>query len=132
MSDILDKLRQKREIRNRIAELNQEKTFILRIKQAIEMIELWLNEAMEWWESEHAAYQAIDLEPDINVVDSFEGLAAERLAMDFPGIVEEIGGIKEEVSGVIGAIAGQYAIMDEYVEKLDAQIDELYAQLAAL
>lgn len=132
MSDLLDKLRQRREILSKIADLNRKKKSVLLTKEYIETCRLYMNAAMERWESDYAAYREAELAPAIKVTDSFEGLAAEQLALDFPVTVGEIRDIATEVSGVIGAIADQLTKIDEYVEKLNAQIEELYAELAAL
>lgn len=132
MGDFWDILKQKMEIRSEIADLNHKKDVILLTRGHIETAGLYMNAAMERWESDYEAYNKIELAPAINVTDSFEGLAAEQLALDFPVTVEEISNIAAEVSGVIGSIADQLTQIDEYVKTLDDRIAELHAQLEAL
>lgn len=132
MGDLWDKLKRRREIMSEISALNREKELILLTKEYIETSRLYMNSAMERWELDYTAYSGIELAPDIKVEDSFEGMAAEQLALDFPVTVIEISSIATEVSGVIGAIADQLTKIDEYVETLDIKIDELYARLAEL
>lgn len=132
MGDLWDKIKRRREIMQKIAKLNRKKELVLLTKEYIETSRLYMNTAMERWELDYTSYSGIELAPDIKVEDSFEGLAAEQLALDFPVTVEEISSIATEVSGVIGAIADQITKIDEYVKTLDVEIEKLYAQLAAL
>ncbi len=132
MSDFWENLQARRELKKQIDEISNEITMLERIKTAIERIRLQIEEGIEDWEAEYAQYINLDLTEDIQVINSFEGKAAEDLAFNFPPIVKEINEADGKVSTVVSAIGDQLIKIDEYMEILKTKRDELYTQLEAL
>ncbi len=132
MSDFWENLQARRELKKQIDEISNEITMLERIKTAIERIRLQIEEGIEDWEAEYAQYINLDLTEDIQVINSFEGKAAEDLAFNFPPIVKEINEADGKVSTVASAIGDQLIKIDEYMEILKTKRDELYTQLEAL
>lgn len=132
MSDFREKLQARRELRKQIDEIDNEITMLERIKTAIEYIRLQMEEGIEDWGTGYTQYTNLDLTEDIQVTDSFEGKAAEDLALNFPPIVKEINEADGKATEVVSAIGDQLTKIDEYIETRKAARDELYAQLEAL
>lgn len=109
-----------------------EKCRMKNIKLSIERIRLQIEGSIEDWETEHTQYVSLDLTEEIQILNSFEGKAAEDLALNFPPIVEEITAADGKAAEVASAIGDQLTKIDDYIEILKAKRDELYAQLEAL
>lgn len=132
MSDFREKLQARRELRKQIDEIDNEITMLERIKTAIEYIRLQIEEGIENWDTEYTQYTNLDLAEDIQMTDSFEGKAAEDLALNFPPIVKEINEADGKATEVVSAIGDQLTKIDEYIGTRKAARDKLYAQLEAL
>ncbi len=122
----------KKELKRKISEINNEITMLENIKLSIERIRLQIEGSIEDWETEHTQYDSLDLTEEIQILNSFEGKAAEDLALNFPPIVEEITAADGKAAEVASAIGDQLTKIDDYIEILKAKRDELCAQLEAL
>lgn len=87
---------------------------------------------LDYWTTEYNNYCNIDLSPDITVTDSFEGLAAEQLALDFPPMINEINNIADQMSEVALKIGNQISKIDTYIGELKDKIALLNSELEAL
>ena len=95
-----------------------------------------MSEKVSVWASQYESYSLLDLAPDIQVTDSFEGTSAQQLALDVPTTVEAMANAASHMSELLPGIADQVQKIEEYVEELQlkkqgiqAQIDALLAQL---
>lgn len=132
MGDFLERLKKRIAIQKEINEIRHKIGVAERIKSSLTQLKLQMNAELDCWNEQYAEYIKLDLAPDIKVVDSFEGQAAEQLALDFPVAVTEINDISGQISEVVTGVDDQIAKIDEYIEKLNAQIATLLSRLEAL
>lgn len=132
IGESLEKLQRRREIQNKIADLRGEIGKKEMIRFSFEQYQTRISEELENWDMKYEEYMGIDLGPDIKVIDSFEGMAAEQLVLDFLPVVTEINDIAGKMSEVLSGIADQISKIDTYIEKLNVEIAELRCQLEAI
>lgn len=132
IGESLEKLQRRREIQNKIADLRGEIGKKEMIRFSFEQYQTRISEELENWDMKYEEYMGIDLGPDIKVIDSFEGMAAEQLVLDFLPVVTEINDIAGKMSEVLSGIADQISKIDTYIEKLNVEIAELLCQLEAI
>lgn len=132
MDAFWEKLAKKREIRDKINKLEKEIRTVENIKTLMESIKNQMSKEQEQWELKHGEYMGLELAPYIKVIDSFEGVAAEQLALDFPQTVTDIENISAQITEILTGIADQILKIDDYIAELQIQVDALYAELDAL
>lgn len=130
--DYFEKLQRRREIQNKIDEVRGKIGIMEHIKFSFEQAKSRISSELENWDMKYEQYMSSDLGPDIYVKDSFEGMAAEQLVLDFPPAVAEINEIAGKMSEVSSGIMEQVSKIDTYIEKLNAEIEELFCQLASI
>lgn len=102
------------------------------IKHSYNECKRQINTALEEWDMQYRIYCDMDLAPDIMMVNSFEGTAAEQLAIEVPQVIEGILSASGQMAAVLSGIEDQILKIDEYIDELKAQKAELLEQLAAL
>lgn len=132
MSDFWEKLQARRELKRKIDEIDNEITMLRRVKEEIERIQLQMEDGIDDWDTEYTRYKQLELAEDIQVTESFEGKAAEELALNFPPCVKEINEADGQAAGVVSAIGDQLTEIDEAIETRKITLEDLYAQLEAL
>ncbi len=132
MEDFIDKIKVSLELKERIRKLKKEIDGLESVKESIGWYGEQITTSMEDWELQYGEYTQLDLAPDINVTDYFEGMAAEQLALDVPPAVTEINDLYSSMSEVMAGIGDQIPKIDEYITELNEQITELNNQLDAL
>lgn len=132
MSDFWEKLQARRELKSKIDEINNEITTLKIIKDEIERIQLQMEDEIDDWNTEYTRYKQLELAEDIQVTESFEGKAAEELALNFPPCVKEINEADGQAAGVVSVIGDQLTKIDEAIETRKTTLDDLHAQLEAL
>lgn len=130
--DYLERLKRKIEIIGRISDLRGEISEVENIKSSMMTIKKQINTEQDNWTSKLREYNELELSPEINMKDNFEGLAAQQLAIDFPIHVVEINTINGQMSGVMCAIDDQISKIDEYIEKINEEIRSLQSELDSL
>ncbi|MBR5799866.1 MAG: hypothetical protein IKY23_07365 [Lachnospiraceae bacterium] len=119
-------------LRNRIGEINSEITKMREIIYFYQDIKRSIQEKAEAWGREYARYGALDLAPNIQVTDSFEGMAARQLSMDVPQTVDRIQLNSCLMSDLIPGIADQIKKIEDYIVERELEKQRLQAQIDAL
>lgn len=132
IGDGIDKLLKKAELHREISGLRGDVQLMGNIKSSFEKVKTKINSELESWDSKREEYMGLDLAPDINILNSFEGMAAEQFALDFPPMVTEIEGIAGQMSNVVSEIGNQILKIENYIEELNSKITTLTCQLNAL
>ena len=127
-----DNLKAKIEIKNKISKLRSKILKMEALKMSLGRNETKISTEIDNWDLKLGEYQNLDLAPDINVEDSFEGMAAEQLALEIPPTVTEINNIAGQMSEVLSGIAHQVEKIDDYIEKILREIALLQAEYDAL
>lgn len=131
-SDLLEKMRIRREIMAKIQKLQSEINKMRDLVQEFQGEGRTIGMAMDNWDGRYGMYQSSGLAPDIHITGSYEGSTAETFARELPQAVSELGAICGQMQAVAGGIQDQVSRLEEYIEKLTIKIRELQAQLAAL
>lgn len=135
ITDWLAEQRKREEInrlKRQIDEINSEIRIMLELKQSYYDCKNAINTSLDSWNQAYETYNGIDLAPDIQVPESFEGVAAQQLALDVTLTVTEIADSAQKVGGLISGIDDQITKLTAYIEKLNGQIRGLQAQIAAI
>lgn len=119
-------------LKRQIEEINSEIRNMLELKQSYYDCKNAINTSLDSWNQAYEAYKGIDLAPDIQVPESFEGVAAKQLALDVPTTVTEMADSAQKVGGLLSGIDDQITKLTAYIEKLNGQIRGLQAQIAAI
>ena len=130
--DYLERLKRKIEIIGEISDLRGKVSEVENIKSSMMTIKKQIDTEYENWTSKLREYNELELSPEINMKDNFEGLAAEQLALDFPIHVVEINAINGQMSVVMCAIDDQISKIDEYIDKINEEIRALQNELDSL
>lgn len=130
--DFLEKLQKRSEINRKIGDLMDKIYKVQRIRNEIERVKGQIDRESELWETEYGIYQNSSLAEDIMMVNHFEGLAAEQLAVGFPDEVGKININAGKTAEVSAGIEHVLSAIDTYIELLNAKIAALRSELAAL
>lgn len=132
MEEFMEKWRKKREIQNKIDELGDLITEVRNVKEEMARIKRQINLEIDNWEMKYSEYLKLELAPEIRIINSFEGLAAEQLALDMPPMVTEINDAAGKVIEIVSGIDDQIGKIEEYIEELNRAINDLKSQMEAL
>lgn len=128
----MEKLQKRSEINRKIGDLMDKIYKVQRIRNEIERVKGQIDRESESWETEYGIYQNSSLAEDIMMVNHFEGLAAEQLAVGFPDEVGKININAGKTAEVSAGIEHVLSAIDTYIELLNAKIAALRSELAAL
>ncbi len=128
----MEKLQKRSEINRKIGDLMDKIYKVQRIRNEIERVKGQIDRESELWETEYGIYQNSSLAEDIMMVNHFEGLAAEQLAVGFPDEVGKININAGKTAEVSAGIEHVLSAIDTYIELLNAKIAALRSELAAL
>lgn len=131
-SDLLEKMRIRRELMAKIQKLQREISIIRELMQEFQGEGRTISMALDSWEGQHGMYQSSDLAPDISVAGSYEGTTANSFSGELPQAAGELEAVCGQMQAVAGGIQDQITRLEKYIEKLTIKMRELQAQLAAL
>lgn len=128
----LEKRKKRRELRKKIQKLEKEITSLNEAKESYSSHKTTINQNLETWESKCELYNNVELTPDIEVKDMFEGFVAEQFAVDLPEKYERIQSAADKMKIIAEGISDQISKIEEYVTELEQQKALLEAELAAI
>lgn len=128
----LEKKRKRRELRKKIEKLEKEINSLNETKESYNSHKKAINTKLEIWEGQCGFYDNIELTPDIEKKDMFEGFAAEAFAADLPEKYEWIRTAADKMKPVVAGICEQVSKIEEYVAELEQRKALLKAELEAI
>lgn len=121
-----------KKLQNEIAAYREVINRLNNIKKSYGDYSRQISEEIDNWDRAYQQYNDHDLTPDIQVTDSFEGVAAEQFSLLVPPLVETMVQSAALVAPVLPGIEDQITKIDEYIKKLEETIKSLQEQIAAM
>lgn len=133
--DFMEEVRKRqkiREIKRKLRAVEQKISDMASLKESFTACREGLNTSLESWNTAYESYNQIELAPEIQLIDSFEGVSAQQLATDVPQTINSIAESAVRIECIAVAIGAQIFKIDLYVAELEKEKIALEAELAAL
>ena len=88
-------------LRNQMGEISAEITKMKEIIYFYEDIKRTINENAEAWNQQYGVYSSLELAPEIQVTDSFEGISANQLSLDVPQTIDVMSSAANQMATVL-------------------------------
>ncbi len=119
-------------LRNQMGEISAEITKMKEIIYFYEDIKRTINENAEAWNQQYGVYSSLELAPEIQVTDSFEGISANQLSLDVPQTIDVMSSAANQMATVLPGIAEQIRKIEDYIAELEVKKQGLQAQIDTL